>query len=619
MQRLIRHQLLIVAAASIVFFVNLGATGLWDLDEALYTSIAREMNARGDWVVPTFNDQPFYDKPPLMFWLMMGSFKVLGVSELSARLASAMFGIGTALATYHLARRLFSADVALWAGLAATSNIIFTVSARAATVDSALTFLTTVVMWLFAVGANLGNTAPIADDGSLNSRRTAYLPKAWSTFALIGMFLGFAILAKGPVGFLLPAASLGLFLVVMNQCSRNSPSAVGKNRDDSDCNAIARQQLADGTRRASAALWTTIQHIVAPLAPGNLMRTTWAMRPLTVLGFAALVALPWFVMIAIKTDGEWLRQFVTKYNVGPFIKPFLGHHGPLYYHFVVVLVGFFPWSVFLGPTCSHVYRAIRTQSKELPSYVFLICWAAVFFGFWSMCSTKLPHYVLPAYPALSILTARFLDAWIERPEAAARRVMPIATGITVFVGVAMLVVLPYVAARYVPGEQIIAAIGIALVLGGGLCSYFLRNGRRLSYTNTFAATSVVFVGSMFGLALCRIDRHQHSRPLMDEVRRDSRAEPQIAGYKYCDASTVYYAGKAVETCDDATKLREFLNRSPHPYVVTTGMEEINLKTLLPGEWRVVARRPRFLAKGEIVVLTPNSSATASSGHTKTNF
>ena len=65
-------------AAGVICFVNLGVTGLWDLDEALYSSIAREMSVRGDWVVPTFNTGVFYDKPPLMFWLMMGSFKLLG-------------------------------------------------------------------------------------------------------------------------------------------------------------------------------------------------------------------------------------------------------------------------------------------------------------------------------------------------------------------------------------------------------------------------------------------------------------------------------------------------------------------------------------------------------------
>ena len=178
-------------AAGVICFVNLGVTGLWDLDEALYTSIAREMSVRGDWVVPTFNAGVFYDKPPLMFWLMMGSFRFLGESEFSARLPAAILAIGTALATYHLARRLFSAEVGFWAGLATTSNIIFTVSARAATVDSALTFVTTLAMALFAKGARIGETVEAAADGRPgrssgrigNPSYMAFLPTSWSVYA----------------------------------------------------------------------------------------------------------------------------------------------------------------------------------------------------------------------------------------------------------------------------------------------------------------------------------------------------------------------------------------------------------------------------------------------------
>ncbi len=302
--------------------------------------------------------------------------------------------------------------------------------------------------------------------------------------------------------------------------------------------------------------------------------------------------------------------------MGPFVKPFLGHRGPFYYHFVVVLIGLFPWSVFLGPTIVNAYRAIRARGKDLPSYVFVVCWIGVFFGFWSTCSTKLPHYVLPAYPALAILTGCFLQAWIQRAEMAARHIMPIATSIFLGVGVAMLAVLPWVTARYAPGEQIVALVGLLPAVGGGLSWYFLARGRRRSYMAVFATASVLFITMLFGWAAIHIDRHQHSRPLMEEVRRDSPAEPQIASYKYCDrfiASTVYYAGGPVAECNDATELRSFLARSPHPYVVTTGDEWKNFETEMPGQWRVVARRPRFLAKGEIVVLAPQTSPNASLG------
>ena len=170
----------------------------------------------------------------------------------------------------------------------------------------------------------------------------------------------------------------------------------------------------------------------------------------------------------------------------------------------------------------------------------------------------------------------------------------------------MLAVLPAVTARYAPGEQIAALVGLALAVGGGLSWYFLARDRRRSYLVTFAAASVLFIAMLFGWAAVHIDRHQHSRPLMEEVRRDNPAEPQIAGYRYCDASTVYYARGPVAEFHDTAGLRTFLDRSPHPYVITTGDELQDLETRMPGQWRVIARRPRFLAKGEIVVVAPIS-------------
>jgi 4-amino-4-deoxy-L-arabinose transferase-like glycosyltransferase len=583
----LRHQLIIVLAASVICFVNLGATGLWDLDEALYTSIAREMSVRGDWIVPTFNGSVFNEKPPLMFWLMMGSFKFFGQSEFAARLPAAILAIGTCLATYHLGRRLFSPAVGFWAGLATASNVIFVVSARAATVDSALTLVTTLVMALFAKGARLGEITPEENGGGGDVGRIAspshmaFLPSSWLIYASIGVLLGAATLAKGPVGFLLPAASLGLFLLVMNQ-PPVPPAADTLGR----------------LGRTRAAVW----RVATLFSPWRLLRVTWAMRPLTVLFFTALVALPWYAAVAWRTDGQWLVQFLTKYNLGPLGKPFLGHRGPFYYHFVVVLIGLFPWSVFLGPTIGHAWRRLRAGGKDLPSYVFLVCWIGVFFAFWSLCSTKLPHYVLPAYPALAILTGCFLHAWCERAAAVAHHIMPLATSIFLAVGLAMLAVLPWVTAKYAPGEQVVALLGLVPAVGGGLSWYFLARDRRRGYLAVFSVASVLFIATLFGWAAVHIDRHQHSRPLMEAVRRDNPAEAQIAGYKYCDASTVYYAGGPVVVCSDATGLRDFLARSPHPYVVTTGDAMMDLESQAPGPWRVVARRPRFPAKGEIVVL-----------------
>ena len=92
----VRYQFWIVAAAVVICFTNLGAPALWDMDEALYASCAREMFQRGDWVVPWFNGHMFPEKPVLMFWTMMTGFELFGVNEFGARFFSAVLGVGTA-------------------------------------------------------------------------------------------------------------------------------------------------------------------------------------------------------------------------------------------------------------------------------------------------------------------------------------------------------------------------------------------------------------------------------------------------------------------------------------------------------------------------------------------
>ena len=76
-------------------------------------------------------------------------------------------------------------------------------------------------------------------------------------------------------------------------------------------------------------------------------------------------------------------------------------------------MGFFPWAVFLGPPWSKRSGALRRRDAWYDGCVLATCWFGVWFLFWSLCKTKLPHYLLPAYPALALLTACFIDRWQE--------------------------------------------------------------------------------------------------------------------------------------------------------------------------------------------------------------
>src|SRR5690349_8315693 len=92
-----------------------------------------------------------------------------------------------------------------------------------------------------------------------------------------------------------------------------------------------------------------------------------------------------------------------------------GHHGPIVYYVPAILIGTFPWSIFLPLAIFHFVRGWRRGETGDGPAKFVLCWAGLFVGFFSLASTKLPSYVLPAYPAIAIIVAVFIDRWISEP------------------------------------------------------------------------------------------------------------------------------------------------------------------------------------------------------------
>ena len=663
----VRYQFWIVAAAGVIFFTNLGATGLWDMDEALYATCSREMLQRGNWIVPWFNGAMFPEKPPLMFWTMMGGFELFGLnSEFGARFFSALMGVGTSLVAFHLGRILFNAGVGLWAGLITASTIIFTISARAATVDSALTFFTALAFLMFVLGREkwsvvggqwaVGGGERVEDcrlaaastrrspEGKAGILRRFYvawtrrlntnphsrlsLPYAIAAYACVGV----TVLGKGPV-MLLPLAAMGLFLLAIN-----------------------------GWR--------------------SLFRSAWWMRPFTMILVIAVVAVPWYVWVGIDTHWEWPKKFFIDFNLRPFKKPILGHGDVssldrvgavvvsiLYYFYQVpaVLVGFFPWSVFLGPTLLDTIRqwrggktadgpnrcldengtvvdvaAASEAARWRDGTVLASCWFGTWFVFWSVCKTKLPHYLLPAYPALALLTACFIDRWLaaekgtgpicaQHPPGRSGKLdlspfpppwaLRNAWISTILVGVGIMVAMiaiSTVTAIYLPGEAWIGAVGLILVAGGGCCWQATAHDRHQRAAVIFAVTSVAFLTAVFGFAALRVDRFQNAKPMIAAICADeekgsgvfsSQPVSPIAAYRFFQESTVFYGRKPVTRCenDDATgrsaeqALAAFLARPGRSYVITTSEHEPELEKAFPGELEAIHRERRFLKPGEMVV------------------
>ncbi len=126
------------------------------------------------------------------------------------------------------------------------------------------------------------------------------------------------------------------------------------------------------------------------------------LHPVAGLSVFLFVASLWYAVITWKTGWGFLHDFILRENLDKVFKPTLGHGGPIWYYFPVLLLALLPWSLFL-PTA---LKSLWKRSWEEKG--FLLSWAVIPFIFFSMLGTKLPHYILPVFPALALITAQGL-------------------------------------------------------------------------------------------------------------------------------------------------------------------------------------------------------------------
>jgi 4-amino-4-deoxy-L-arabinose transferase-like glycosyltransferase len=113
--------ILVVGVCCFFFFFGLGAFGLTGADEPRYAQIAREMLARHDWIVPTLNGAPWLEKPALLYWKMMNSYSIFGVSDWAARVPAAFHATALVLGIFFFMRRFRFASELDAAMIAASS------------------------------------------------------------------------------------------------------------------------------------------------------------------------------------------------------------------------------------------------------------------------------------------------------------------------------------------------------------------------------------------------------------------------------------------------------------------------------------------------------------------
>jgi 4-amino-4-deoxy-L-arabinose transferase-like glycosyltransferase len=553
------HYLLLLAVGALLTLVNLGQPSLWDMDEGLNAEAAREMYESGNWVVPKFNFQLRDAKPALLYWLEATSYLVFGVNEFAARLPSALATIIASLLIYELGRAMFSNATGLLAGIVLPSCLLVCGSAHFANPDAILLACTTLSFLCFWLGF---------------ASRHAGEPPRRSWFLPYGAACAIGMLAKGPIAIILPGSIITVFLAWQGQ-----------------------------------------------------LRCLWDRRVWLAAAAFTIIALPWYVMVGIETRCAFTRGFFIQNNVERFLAPMDTHRGPVWYHLLVMLVGFAPWSIFLIPTFWQAISQCRRrpteqiqpdQSRYRAAHRLVLCWFLGYLVFFSIAKTKLPSYTLPLYPALALMSARFLDAWRLGESPVRRWLMACGLGWLFVIGLGTSVTalavggmwhFPQLPIKSIPAMTAWAFLGVIPVIGSGVGLALLATGRRRAMVAVVGVTAVGFVAPMLGGAAEVLNKLKASRELIamsGACQRDR--DVRLAGYQYMQPSLVFYGQRIVRWLNSEDEVARFLSYPAPSYVFLTEADWLRLQSHHPDlTARAAASHWDMYRNCEIVVITNQTS------------
>ncbi|HJR01507.1 MAG TPA: glycosyltransferase family 39 protein [Methylomirabilota bacterium] len=352
---------LVVALAAALLAPGLGRAPFDDPGEGQHAEIARELLG-GSWLTLRLNGVRYFDKPPLLYWLTAGSFTVFGLTEGAARLAPLLGALLAVAGTAVLGVRLLGAGWGALAGLALLSCALFAAFARYVRPESL--FLAAIVWGFTGLLLAFGTNRPA--DRSGRPLRGECRGHFWAPAYVGCVGLGVAALAKDPLGLLGPLVAVG-------------------------------------TAAGLAGRLRPVRGWLPPLG----------------LALMAVVGFGWYAVAAM-TEPAFLWYTVVDNHVLNVarMRQFPDEDVPLSALEFLTAAGFgaFPWILAAAVGVGALVRARAWRDPaELP-WVALALWAVGVLAFFTVSPFKLPHYGLPAYPALALLAVRAWRDAAPRPR-----------------------------------------------------------------------------------------------------------------------------------------------------------------------------------------------------------
>jgi 4-amino-4-deoxy-L-arabinose transferase-like glycosyltransferase len=337
------YRIIIFLIGGALFLPFLGAAPLFDWDEINFAESAREMLVTGNYSRVQINFQPFWEKPPLFFWMQVLSMKAFGINEYAARFPNAVFGILTLLTLFEMGRNLRSERFGfLWA-LCMAGSFLPLVYFKSGIIDPVFNYFIFTSIWFISRAVRHYGTKTA-------TRQSLYA----------GLCIGLAILTKGPVGLVLACLTFGVF-------------------------------------------WT-FKRFKPVVSIKNLLLFTFS---------ALFVTLAWFGPETYQHGTWFFNEFIT-YQIRLFSTPDAGHAQPIYYHFVVVLLGCFPMSAL---ALKGLFRRpqFRVDDPDFLLWMKILFWVVLIL--FSIVTTKIVHYSSMTYLPLSAIAAMSMEEYLRGRQA----------------------------------------------------------------------------------------------------------------------------------------------------------------------------------------------------------
>lgn len=336
MSRTNKTSVLIFLAALLAFIPFLGSVHLFDWDEINFAEAAREMLLTGNYTQVQIGFEPFWEKPPLFIWLQALCMSIFGISEFAARLPNAIAGAISLTLLYNLGCKWRNHQFGLlWAGVYACSFL------------PQFYFRSGIIDPWFNLFIFLGIERLIAasKDGSV----------ATKPVLMSGLWIGLAVLTKGPAALVLVGAVTFVYLVIK---------------------------------------WKEL-------------KLSW-FQPIVFVTIVLVIGFSWFLYEMVSGNEKMVRDFID-YNIRLVTKSEAGHGQPFYYHAVVLLAGCFPMSLLFLFGIEKKSPGLFKEMNHHRLWMIIMFWVVLII--FSAVKTKIIHYSSLTYFPMAFIAASVLYGW----------------------------------------------------------------------------------------------------------------------------------------------------------------------------------------------------------------